>query len=275
MDFITPTNIEEIIISDLSHSSRTGEALLKSAQQYKKGFTKQALYLVLRRLMEKEVVVKHGKTFSLSQLWIVRMNEFFVVAGKQYGVDDRNGNDFLALSEGDKIQYGFKNPVEADKFWAHAFNILGTLVNQKEPLCFYNPHEWFFLARKESEGFLFLELKKKEQKVWMIVGGTSTLDKHSAQYFDGKILQYYMAKEVLFEARNYYLNIFGDYILEARIDEKVAEKVDEFYEMHTNVTDETTKLLTSLLTQGKTTITITRSKKKADKLKKVFKPYFY
>ena len=84
-----------------------------------------------------------------------------------------------------------------------------------------------------------------------------------------------MTEEVLFEARNYYLNIFGDYIIEARIDEKVAEKVDELYKTHTKVTDETTKLLTSLLTQGKTIITITRSKKKADKLKKVFKPYFY
>jgi hypothetical protein len=109
----------------------------------------------------------------------------------------------------------------------------------------------------------------------MIVGGTSTLDKHTGKYFDGKILQYYMTEEVFFEARNYYLNILGDYIIEARIDEKVAEKVDDFYNTHTKVGDETSKLLTSLLTQGKTTITITRSKKKAEKLKKVFKPYFY
>lgn len=275
MDFSTPTTIEEVLVGELSRSSRTGEALLKTAQLHKAGFTKQALYLVLRKLMEKEVVVKHGKTFSLSQVWIVRMNDFFALAGKQYGVDDRNGNDFLALSEGDKIQYAFKNAIEADKFWAHAFNVLASLVAQKEPICFYNPHEWFFLARTESEKFLFFDLQKKKQKVWMLIGAASALDKHTGQYFDGKILQYYMTEEVLFEARNYYLNIFGEYIIEARLDEKVAEKVDEFYKTHTKVTDETTKLLTSLLTQGKTTITISRNKKKAEKLKKVFKPYFY
>jgi hypothetical protein len=68
MDFNTPTTVEEVVIAELSHSNRTAEALLKIAQLHKAGFTKQALYLVLRKLMQREIVIKHGKLFSLTAM---------------------------------------------------------------------------------------------------------------------------------------------------------------------------------------------------------------
>jgi len=274
MDLSNPKTIEESLIAHLAKKGATGGELLNIARTHKNTFTKQALYHTLRQLAEQEIVVKHGKQFSLSQLWITRMSDFFAIAGKQYGVDERAGNDFLSLSDGDKISYSFKSPVEADKFWGHAFNILSGILRD-EPLCIYNPHEWFFFARKESEEFLFQELQKRNQKVWLICGGKTELDKYTAKYFDGSILQYYMSEDPLFEARNYYLNIFGDYIIESRIDEGVAKQVDNFYNSNKSVTKTTTQMLTNLLTQGKTSLTISRNKKKADKLKKIFSPYFY
>ncbi len=274
MDLKNPQTIEEVIIKALGDKALSGEVLLSECQKLKKGFTKQALYQLLRKLIVKEVVVKHGKLFSLSQIWVLKMKDFFSLAQKHYGLEEQ-GDDFLSLSDGDKVIYSFKSPVEADKFWGHAFNILGGNLLGKEPLYIYNPHEWFFFARKESEEFLFQELQKRNQKVWLICGGKTLLDKHITKYFDGSILQYYMTEEVIFEARNYYLNIFGDYIIEARIDESVAKQVDSFYHEHDKVTEKTSQILTSLLTQGKTNLTISRNKNKAEKLKKLFAPYFY
>jgi hypothetical protein len=274
MDLSTPHTTEEVLLRALGDRALNGEALLLEAQKIKPRFTKQALYQLLRKLMDREIVVKHGKQFSLSQLWILKMNDFFSLAQKQYGVGEQGGNDFLALADGDKISYSFKSPVEADKFWGHAFNILaGTL--RDEPLYIYNPHEWFFIARKESEEFLFTGLQKQHQQIWLLCGGNSPLDVHTAKYFDGKILQYYMLTEGLFEARNYYLNIFGDYTIEARIDEKTAERVDRLYEEATQWDNSVEGKLRGLVSEGKTVITISRNKKKADKLKKLFVPYFY
>ncbi|MBP6858133.1 MAG: hypothetical protein KBC11_03050 [Candidatus Pacebacteria bacterium] len=274
MDLNKPQTIEELVLKELSKKALTGETLLSACQNIKPGFTKQALYQLLRKLMDREIVVKHGKTFSLSQVWILKMNDFFSIVQKQYSIDERGGNDFLALGDGDKISYSFKSPIEADRFWGHAFNILvGTL--RDDPLYIYNPHEWFFFARKESEEFLFKELKNKNQQVWLICGSNTELDKYVGRYFDGSVLQYYMDQSEIFEARNYYLNIFGDYIIEARIDEKVAEKVDRFFNENKVVTEKTSELLTKLLDQGKTNLTISRNKKKAEKLKKLFTPYFY
>jgi hypothetical protein len=84
-----------------------------------------------------------------------------------------------------------------------------------------------------------------------------------------------MLTEGLFEARNYYLNIFGDYTIEARIDEKTAERVDRLYEEATQWDNSVEGKLRGLVSEGKTVITISRNKKKADKLKKLFVPYFY
>lgn len=275
MDFISPKTVEEIILQKLSVRALSAESLLLEAQVFKSGFTKQALYQTLRKLMDREIVVKHGKKFSLSQPWILKMNDFFSIAQKQYGIGEQGGNDFLSLSDEDKISYSFKSPAEADRFWGHAFNILGGTL-QNEPLYIYNPHEWFFFARKESEKFLFTELQKNKQQVWLLCGGTTALDKYTAKYFDGSVLQYHMiTKTELFEARNYYLNIFGDYLIEARIDEKTAEKVDALYDETKVWSEEVERKVATLVTQGKTTITISRNKKKSDKFKKLFTPYFY
>ncbi len=274
MDLNKPQIIEELVLKALASKALTGEPLLIEAQKLKPGFTKQALYQLLRKLMDREIVVKHGKQFSLSQIWILKMNDFFAAAQKRYGIGEQGGNDFLALSDGDKISYSFKSPAEADKFWGHAFNILAGGI-KNEPLYIYNPHEWFFFARKESEEFLFKELQNKNQQVWLLCGGTTALDKYTAKYFDGKTLQYYMTDEEIFEARNYYLNIFNDYIIEARLDEKTAEKVDRFYQETPSWNESTETKLFTLVSEGKTQITISRNKKKADKLKRIFTPYFY
>ena len=274
MDFNKPKTIEEVVVQTLSQKAETGEALLLEVKKVKPSFTKQALYQLIRKLVDREVIVKHGKQFSLSQIWILKMNDFFSLAQKHYGIGEQGGNDFLALNDGDRISYSFKSPAEADKFWGHAFNILGgTLKN--EPLYIYNPHEWFFLARKESEVFLFSELQKRNQQVWLLCGGNTALDRYTSKYFDGKVLQYCMLSEGLFEARNYYLNIFGDYIVEARIDEKTAEKVDRLYEETKAWGEAVEQKIAILVAEGKTQITISRNKKKAEKLKRLFTPYFY
>lgn len=274
MDLDKPQTIEEIVLKALGNKALTGEALLIEAQTIKPGFTKQALYQLLRKLIDREIIVKQGKKFSLSQLWILRMNDFFSMTQKRYGLGEQSGNDFLSLSDGDKINYTFKGSADADKFWGHAFSLLGDTL-ENEPLYIYNPHEWFFFARKDSEEFLFTKLQKRNQQVWLLCGGTTALDKYSAKHFDGKILQYYMTDEEIFEARNYYLNIFNDYIIEARLDEKTAEKVDRFYNETSSWNETVGQKMATLVSEGKTVITISRNKKKAEKLKKLFVPYFY
>lgn len=272
MDFKHPTTIEEVIIGTLAGNAATGAQLLQAARGIKKTLTKQALYVVLRRLIVEEVVVKHGTQFSLSNVWLGKMNEFFARAQERYGAR-REGVDFFSLGDGDKISYAFKSPHEADKFWGHAFDVLADTT--REPIYIYNPHEWFMLARQESELHLFNKLKSQERQLWLTVGSNDPLDTYTKQFFDGTYLQYHMVEKPVFEKRNYYLNIFGSYIIEAYLDEGTAAKVDMLYKSTQVWSKDIERELQSLVAKGKTKLTISRNERKAQKLKKLLGQYFF
>jgi hypothetical protein len=272
VSLINPTTVEEAIIATLAGKAASGAQLLESARGIKKTLTKQALYVVLRRLIAEEVVVKHGTQFSLSNVWLGKMADFFARAQERYGVRTE-GVDFLNLQDGDKISYAFKSPHEADRFWGHAFDVLADIT--KEPVYIYNPHEWFILARQESELHLFNTLKDQSRQLWLLVGNSDPIDAYAKRFFDGAYLQYHTLEKPLFERGNYYLNIFGSYIIEASIDPETAKKVDELYKK-TQVFDESIiPALQVLVAKGKTKLTISKNTRKAVKLKKLFVPYFF
>lgn len=276
MNILNPTSIEEQIVSLLQKNSLTGARLLEEIKKDRPKTTKQAVYVALRVLRSGEIVVKHRKLFSLSSVWIIKMTEFFHMARYFYTKTRTADEGFLSLEDGDRISYTFKNPNIADIFWGHAFDILSEVTLLTEPVYVYNPHEWFLHARHDSEKAIFDRITKTGKQVLVIGGGNTSLDKSLTKEFDGKISQYYPTDEVIFEKRNYYLNIFDDFIIEAWIDENVAKKIDIFYQTTSTWNEDSKSVLKKIIeTEGKNKLTISRNKRRADKLKKVFKKYFH
>lgn len=274
MNFNTPHATEEIVISTLASSSQNGETLLATIRTIRPHFTKQALYVVLRKLLQQEVIVKHGKQFSLGRPWLSRMTQFFSLAQERYGVH-QEGVDFLNLQDGDKISYSFKSPEETDRFWGHVFDVLAEVMPHDEPIYIYNPHEWFVLARQESELHLLHSLRDAKRLVWITVGHRDALDVYVKRYFDGTYLQYHMHDVLLFENESYYLNVFGSYIVEAHLDIITARKVDELYKTTEVWNESVERALKALIGSGKTKLTISRNERKAKKLKKLLGQYFF
>lgn len=140
----------------------------------------------------------------------------------------------------------------------------------------YNPHEWIMLVRPEIETDLFKKVTSSGKQILLLAGGTTPLDKIISKEFDGAIKQYHPTNELLFDKRNYYLNIFDDFIIEAHLDEVTAKKIDDFYNTATEWSPITEAMLKKIIAnEGKNKLTISRNRKKADKLKKMFKGYFY
>jgi hypothetical protein len=104
----------------------------------------------------------------------------------------------------------------------------------------------------------------------------SVLDKMVSKEFDGKITQYHTTNEVLFEKRNYYLHVLGDFLIEAWLDENVARKIDRFYETTKTWNDEARSVLQKIISEeGKNKLVISRNAKRAEKFKKMLGKYFY
>ncbi len=268
-----PKNIEEYILFFLQKGSLKTTELLKNIKVKRPGTTKQALYKVITKLKEDEVIVVRSKYISLSHLWINKMSEYFNTAKHLYTTEGAPSEDFLQLEDGDKITYTFKNPNITDMFWSHAFSILSEITIQ--PICLYNPHEWFMLGRYESERKLFDNIRSRNKKLFLITANKDELDKSVSKEFDNKNLFYYMLGENLFPKDNYYLNIFDDFIIEVWIDKKTSDLIDTFYKEHKVFNQEAEEKLKKILEKrGKNKMVISRNKHKADKLHKIFKKYF-
>lgn len=268
-----PKTIEDHILSLLKGGSLGTTDLLSQIKEVRPTTTKQALYQTLRKLKKEEVVVLRSKLVSLSHIWINKMSEYFSGAQGSYGSSTEPSEDFLKLEDGEKISYTFKSPEHTDMFWGHAFGILSNRVSKS--IFIYNPHEWFIVAREESEKHLFQEIVKKDKELNVLVGNRDDIDKEQGIWFSENNIQYFATVDKIFDKRNYYLNIFDDFIIEAWLDEKTTQEIDKFYKEENTLNESSKQRLISVISnKGKNKLTISRNARRSAKLKNIFKKYF-
>lgn len=273
---IFDNSIEALVIDCLREGKMTGPEIVSLVANKRSGATKQAVYLALRQLMNDEVVVHFKQSYRISDLFLDKVIGYFDYL-KSGDAQKTNSEPFLNLSDGDSIGYSFKTPYITDQFWAHAFAILTSYTPNEIPIVIYNPHEWFIYAHTESEQKVIDAIIKQGKYAFFTIGTKKLADVQAKKYFTNEHTQYFIddtSKTNL--ARNYYLNIFDDYIIEVWLDGKVTQNIDDWYEGVTEVgQNEIDKIETIVKQQGRTKMRISRNKKRAQRLAKQFTKNFY
>lgn len=268
--------IEQLILKTLQKGTISTIKLIESISLVRPKTTKQGVYRVLRKLRDEEKIVIHGKSVSLNLHWLKNMNEFFSLAQFYYSPRAVNPDGFLNVREKDKIVYFFKNLNLLDSFWSHAFHMFAEVLNPKEPIFVYNPHEWFAYARQETEQTLIKTMNEKTRQVLITVAHGDPLDRELKKKFGNDLLQYNIADKKIFEKQNYYFNVFGDYLIEVFIDQKIAKRIDKFFTGIKNFDDKARENLLKIVSKnGKNKLVISRNKRKAEKYKKTLAKNFY
>lgn len=276
MNIVHPESIEDHILVTLQKGVLPIVMLIEKIKQERPGTTKQGVYLIIKRLKKQEIVVVHNKNVSLSTVWLSALDKF--VSDAEYNTKHTTsaGNSFLDLKQGEKLQYYFKNPILTDAFWSHVFLTLVETSSPLSPILLYNPHEWFLLTRTENETELFKKITDRSQKLAVLSGNKTFLDKYVRKYFDGTKSMYETPDDMPFPKNNYYINIIGDFIIEVWLDRKIADQLDKFYTDVTQFNDiEKHRLESILMQKGKNRFSITNNKRKADTLRRKFKKYFF
>ena len=268
-------DIESTVIEILQQKELKIVDLIEKIRKRRGAVTKQGVYRVIRHLREQEVVVVYKGRVALSQVWVQKMSEFFTIAKHYYSEGLVLDDGFLNIEDGSRITYRFKSPYVMDRFWGHVFGVLGGIMSQNIPAVLYNTHEWFLLARYESERLSFDDLKRANKRLLVVVGHDDVLDKSVRKEFDGDMSQYHIDTSTGFK-ENYYLNVFGDYLIEAYLDKVVAQNIDDFYKRTKRMSQQATLELRNIVSQkGSNRFVVSRNKKKADRLrKKLSKPFY-
>lgn len=281
MNLFTKASLEYQIITHLQKQSWVIVELIEELRKTRPTLSKQAVYQILRSLKKGEIVIVASKRVSLSSIWIDRMHEFFSIAKYTYegstqaAISENNHSErFLNLEDGDSISYLFKNPNATDVFWAHALNIFMGIMPKDEPIYLYNPHQWFLLARTESETLLLDQASREGHPWFQYIAHKTSLDDFTKSFFKKPHLVHTQGKQYFKE--NYYVNIFGDFLIEVTLDPKTQQVINHFYKTY-NIWDKDAKFqITKIIShmKGRNKLTISRNAKKAEKIKKMLGKYF-
>jgi hypothetical protein len=272
MLFSKDITLEDRIVLLLQSGPLSTDNLLACLQKVRIGTTKQGMYRVLRILIRSDIVVKSGRIVSLSVAWVERVSSLTNAAEGAY-LRKREGS-VLDLEEGDSIRYSFRNTNVAEAFWNHTNHVL-VKAHPRTPWFGYNPHCWFFLADPARErGFRDLLVKQGGQYL-MTVGGDTSLDRAIKGEFDGKGSQYHRRQTPLFAKNNYYLNIIGDYVIEAWLAPTHARAIEQLYQNTSDTHCAQQKLLDIINSKGRTRLVVSRNSKKAATLRGKLGRVFY
>jgi len=274
LSIIKPKQIDDRIINHLKSGPILTLDLVKTIQQDRPNTTKQAVYAALRSLKAQEIVLTNKGISSLNIAWVNQMVDYLNFTKNKYVTNDNQGS-FLDLEDKEKIKYYFNTANKGDVFWTHAYYLLLECLTENEPVFLYNSHEWFLLARTENEKAVISSTINKSHKFLLTSGSDTFLDKQVRKYFDGDKSQYNILAVPLFKENNYYLNIFGDFLIEVWLDQKIAQKIDEFYQT-TIQWDENAeiKIKEIINASGRMKMIISRNRAKAEKLKKTLRKDF-
>ena len=238
--------------------------------------TREGVYKALRKLTKEEIIVIHKSVTSLNLNWVARLSRFTAAVHHHYVTDIAFPGYFTQLSDGDKVQYYFKNPNLLNSYWTHALITLLQITPPHEHCFSYHPHHWFIIARPESEQALLQNFAENKKYLLLTVGDRLPFDKHVNSLISKEYVQYHMLGKQLFEKLNYYVNIIGDFVIEAWLDKNTEKKIERLYNTTAAVTPEKIERLREIVEQrGKNKIAISRNARKAERLRRKLRKYFY
>lgn len=266
MSLLRPATVAEAIMNQLKNGERKTTQVLKDLSVFEGGITKQAFYSALRKLKNEEVVVVYGGRVAINTAWVLDMRELVAQMERSY-LPENIEADLPALSQKESVSYLFSNSRHLDVFWGHSQSQIIRRTPASEPVYSYDPHYWFYIARKETESKLIDEITSTNRQFLMTVGGVAPLDKVLRADFSGDLRQYNM--QSVFPKRNYYVVVIDDYITEVWLDENMTNLIDEIYERSEVLDDVVRKNFEKLLTiKARHRIKISRNARKAQVLKK-------
>lgn len=259
---------EEQVVFLLKTKEMTGREIFNSMSSKSGPVSRQSIYNILSKLLKQEVVVKQATKYSLNYVWLMRLNEFTNIARQ------KSTFTFHELDEGEKITYRFQNLEKTSTFWMHTFQVLYNRMPLKSAVPIYSSHEWTDIVRPDQDKEWREIVANGPNLVLFSIGDSSKLNKDYAKKYSHKNLVIHSGKTYGF-SKGYYLNVFGDYLVEVRVPESLALLMDKLFVKQGDRRALKSSLIFGGLFNKKITLTIRRNKVTAQKLyRRLTKDYF-
>lgn len=223
----TKESLEELIVRTLAASANlTATQIKERIPATTKGYSIQAVYKELRKLRSEGVIVKLKQKYSLRLPWALDFIALADTISSSYV--DAPSFASIAPERNKRKIWRFNNLLKLNDFWSH---VLLLLINQsqKKILLGWNPHPWFHLVQTKQEEQYLRALAIAKGRLYLIIGGSTYLDKWTERFFDKRIVTYSFARSPFQDERSTYLNIVDDYVLTVKLNNETTEAIENLY----------------------------------------------
>jgi polyhydroxyalkanoate synthesis regulator phasin len=208
---------EDIIVSLFLEKNFTATDLQQGLETFGYSFSLATLYEQLSKLIDKQIIIKTGKIYSLNGEWLQYMQDLLTPK-----------NEYI-LSLGEKMRYQLNSLSRAEKYWKHIVHSL-YVSYPNEPIFVYNPHSFWSLipTRAQSEDTYAKHHEKNKRQGYYVLGGSTIHDialrkQYSAQYYKVDI------QEIPQFKRTEHITVIGDLIFMMVVPLSLAKKIDQLY----------------------------------------------
>jgi hypothetical protein len=214
---IQNNNTEDLLVLELLKKPLTAKGIMEILKIRSHIISYASLYDQLNKLLDKHVLIKTGKMYSINREWFQKIRDIFTPK-----------NEYI-LKKGEKMKYQLKKLSRAEMYWKHIMHSL-YVSYPNEPVFMYNPHSFWSLipGRTESEDTYVEHHEKNRRSGYYILGGTTIHDvnlrkKYSAQFFKVDI----QAKDSF--KRTEHITVLGDLVFTMSLSPALSKKIDQIY----------------------------------------------
>ncbi|MDB5259505.1 MAG: hypothetical protein JWO73_713 [Candidatus Taylorbacteria bacterium] len=221
------------------------------------------LYKALKQLEAADIAIRSKGIFSISSEWKKAMSEMLT----QHDISPE-------IEEGESMAFEVSSASQMDKLWKHYMFILER-DTEGAGIYFYGSHNFWIRMpdRKKSEEDFIAYTKKRRMIVCHTIGYPSRFDKNFARKHKSDTYQIHFESVPTFSHLDN-ITLFGDYILNTKIDEKLFKLIDDAYR---NAKDdaELMRMIESAVQQKhRYKLKLERNKNKAERLRKRLGTHF-
>ncbi|MBI3619317.1 hypothetical protein HY213_04785 [Candidatus Peregrinibacteria bacterium] len=226
------------------------------------------LYRVVTRMLNGQILIKIEGTLSLNLMWVSYL-EF--LAGRAKRILQRVEEFPLRL--GEKKVYLAHSFLDIEAIWNHVLVSLYRLL-QERTLYKYYSHAWWQLGRNAEEIGFYKELKEAGIDCHWVFGNDTALDRIGAQRIH-EVFPAVTAKGAPFPSAGYNLNVYGEYVIECILPEKIARHFAFFFDRVKTMEEFDHDLFLDIFTmRGSYKLTVWRNAKQAELLRGKLRKYF-
>ncbi len=226
------------------------------------------LYRVVTRMVDMQVLIRVRGKLSVNLMWISYL-EFIAERAKRVLQHD---TDF-PLKPGEKRVFPAHSFLDVEAIWNHALVSLYRVTQEKELYKYYS-HAWWQLGRNAEEMTFYKKLQQSGIDCHWVFGSKTFLDEAGAARVR-EVFPALTVESAPFPHSGYCLNVYGEYIIECVLPEKISRHFDFFFERVKSMEAFDHDLFLDMFTmRGKYKVTVWRNAKQAEILRNKIKGLF-